>query len=436
MKIVKNEKVQGSAREIEFSIENEVFQAAIRKAYQKEGKNINVPGFRKGKAPLSVVRKMYGEGVFYEEAINLLIPEEFPKVLEETKVETKYQPEFDVVSIDENGVVLKAKVYVQPEVTVEGYEGLEVEVAPLADVSADVEREINEARERNAREIEVTDRAAAEGDMTVIDFEGFLDGVAFEGGKGENYPLELGSHSFIPGFEEQIVGKNIGDSFDINVTFPADYGAENLAGKDVVFKIVLHSIKTKELPELDDDFAVDVSEFNTFDEYKADLTAKIEKRQAESRDRDISEAILNALSDKVEGEIPEPMYAEEVQHGLESFKANVQQYGFDFETYLKITGMTEEQVIATSLRPRAEVMVRSRLALEKIAAEKELTATEEAIERQYADMAAAYKLDVEKVKAFISKEYIEKDCTVEAAMDYVKAHAVIKDKAPEAKDAE
>ncbi|MBE6669817.1 MAG: trigger factor [Ruminococcaceae bacterium] len=427
MKVLKQEKVQGSAYEVEFSIENEAFQNAIQKVYRKEVKNMNVPGFRKGKAPLSIVRKLYGEGVFYEDAINTLIPEVFPSVLEETKLETNYQPEFDIVSIDENGLVLKAKIYVKPEVEIKDYEGLEITVPALADVEAEVERDITAARERNSREVEVTDRAVQNGDIAVIDFEGFLNGVAFEGGKGENHPLEIGSGSFIPGFEEQIVGKNIGDNFDINVTFPAEYGAEELAGKEVVFKIALHAIKSKELPELDDDFAVDVSEFNTFDEYKADLTAKIEKRLTENRDRDISEALLKALAEKVEGDIPEPMFAEEVQHQLESFKANVAQYGFDFETYLKITNMTEENVIETTLRPRAEVMVKSRLALEKIAADNNLSASDEAVESQYEAMATAYKMEVEKLKEIIKREYIEKDCLAEAALDFVKSKAVVKD---------
>lgn len=427
MKVLKQEKVQGSAYEVEFSIENEAFQNAIQKVYRKEVKNMNVPGFRKGKAPLSIVRKLYGEGVFYEDAINTLIPEVFPSVLEETKLETNYQPEFDIVSIDENGLVLKAKIYVKPEIEIKDYEGLEITVPALADVEAEVERDITAARERNSREVEVTDRAVQNGDIAVIDFEGFLNGVAFEGGKGENHPLEIGSGSFIPGFEEQIVGKNIGDNFDINVTFPAEYGAEELAGKEVVFKIALHAIKSKELPELDDDFAVDVSEFNTFDEYKADLTAKIEKRLTENRDRDISEALLKALAEKVEGDIPEPMFAEEVQHQLESFKANVAQYGFDFETYLKITNMTEENVIETTLRPRAEVMVKSRLALEKIAADNNLSASDEAVESQYEAMATAYKMEVEKLKEIIKREYIEKDCLAEAALDFVKSKAVVKD---------
>ncbi len=427
MKVLKQEKVQGSAYEVEFSIENEAFQNAIQKVYRKEVKNMNVPGFRKGKAPLSIVRKLYGEGVFYEDAINTLIPEVFPSVLEETKLETNYQPEFDIVSIDENGLVLKAKIYVKPEVEIKDYEGLEITVPALADVEAEVERDITAARERNSREVEVTDRAVQNGDIAVIDFEGFLNGVAFEGGKGENHPLEIGSGSFIPGFEEQIVGKNIGDNFDINVTFPAEYGAEELAGKEVVFKIALHAIKSKELPELDDDFAVDVSEFNTFDEYKADLTAKIEKRLTENRDRDISEALLKALAEKVEGDIPEPMFAEEVQHQLESFKANVAQYGFDFETYLKITNMTEENVIETTLRPRAEIMVKSRLALEKIAADNNLSASDEAVESQYEAMATAYKMEVEKLKEIIKREYIEKDCLAEAALDFVKSKAVVKD---------
>ena len=277
MSLTKSEVIEKNRYELQFSVDKATFDNAVNAVYRKQVKSISVPGFRKGKAPRSIIEKMYGTGVFYEDAINDLIPEAYTEAAKESGLEIVGQPEFDVVSLDDNGLVLSAKVYVKPEVEIKDYLGIEVEkdVAPVTD--EEVDKEIETIRERNSREIDVTDRAAEMGDTAVIDFEGFCDGVAFEGGKGTDYALKLGSGSFIPGFEEQVVGKSIDEEFDVNVTFPEEYHAADLAGKPAVFKVKIHAITRVELPELDDDFAKDVSEFDTFDEYKADLKAKIEK---------------------------------------------------------------------------------------------------------------------------------------------------------------
>ena len=279
MSLTKTESIEKNRFELQFSVDKATFDAAVTKVYNKKAKNINVPGFRKGKAPRSIVEKMYGVGIFYEDAINDLIPEAYEAAIKEAALEVVGQPEFDVVSLDDNGLVLSAKVYVKPEVEIKDYVGIEVEKTVEAVTDEDVDKEIELVRERNSREIEVSDRAAEMGDTAVIDFEGFCDGVAFEGGKGTDYALKLGSGSFIPGFEEQVAGHSIDEEFDVNVTFPTEYHAADLAGKEAVFKVKIHAITKVELPALDDDFAKDVSEFDTFDEYKADIKAKIEKRR-------------------------------------------------------------------------------------------------------------------------------------------------------------
>ena len=304
MSLTKSEVIEKNRYELQFSVDKATFDAAVNNVYRKQVKNIAVPGFRKGKAPRSIIEKMYGTGVFYEDAINDLIPDAYTEALKEAAIDAVGQPEFDVVSIDENGLVLSAKVYVKPEVEIKDYLGIEVEkeVTPVSD--EDVDREIETIRERNSREIDVTDRAAELGDTTVIDFEGFCDGVAFEGGKGTDYALKLGSGSFIPGFEEQIVGKSIDEEFDVNVTFPTEYHAEDLAGKDATFKVKIHAITKVELPELDDDFAKDVSEFDTFAEYKADVKAKIEKRHETAAENAVEDKLVEALIEKLEADIP------------------------------------------------------------------------------------------------------------------------------------
>ena len=424
MSLTKSEVIEKNRYELQFSVDKATFDAAVNNVYRKQVKNIAVPGFRKGKAPRSIIEKMYGTGVFYEDAINDLIPDAYTEALKEAAIDTVGQPEFDVVSIDENGLVLSAKVYVKPEVEIKDYLGIEVEkeVTPVSD--EDVDREIETIRERNSREIDVTDRAAELGDTTVIDFEGFCDGVAFEGGKGTDYALKLGSGSFIPGFEEQIVGKSIDDEFDVNVTFPTEYHAEDLAGKDATFKVKIHAITKVELPELDDDFAKDVSEFDTFAEYKADVKAKIEKRHESAAENAVEDKLVEALIEKLEADIPEPMFVAETENFVRDYDTRLRSQGLDLNTYFKYTGMTLDS-LREQMRPQAERQVKARLALEKIAVLENLEATEEDINSEYEKIANAYGIELEQVKASIDSEAIAADMKVQKAMELVKEKAVV-----------
>ena len=427
MSLTKSELIEKNKYELQFSVDKATFDAAVDKVYRKQVKSITVPGFRKGKAPKSIIEKMYGKGVFYEDAINDLIPAAYTDALAESKLDVVSQPEFDVVSIDDNGLVLSAKVYVKPDVEIKDYVGIEVEKEVVAVTDEDVNKEIEIVRERNSREIEVTDRAAEMGDTAVIDFEGFCDGVAFEGGKGTDYALKLGSGSFIPGFEEQVAGKNIDEEFDVNVTFPAEYHAADLAGKEAVFKVKIHSITKVELPELDDDFAKDVSEFDTFDEYKADLKAKIEKRHETSADNAVEEKLVEALIEKLDADIPEAMFVAETENFVRDYDNRLRSQGLDLNTYFKYTGLTLD-TLRTQMRPQAERQVKARLALEKIAVLENLEATEEDINGEYENIANAYGVELEQVKASIDSEAIAADMKVKKAMDLVKEKAVIKTK--------
>ena len=427
MSLTKSELIEKNKYELQFSVDKATFDAAVDKVYRKQVKSITVPGFRKGKAPKSIIEKMYGAGVFYEDAINDLIPTVYPAALEESKLDVVGQPELDIVSIDENGLVLSAKVYVKPEVEIKDYAGIEVEKEVVAVTDEDVNKEIETVRERNSREIEVTDRAAEMGDTAVIDFEGFCDGVAFEGGKGTDYALKLGSGSFIPGFEEQVAGKNIDEEFDVNVTFPTEYHSADLAGKEAVFKVKIHAITKVELPELDDDFAKDVSEFDTFDEYKADLKAKIEKRHESAADNAVEEKLVEALIEKLEADIPEPMFVEETENFVRDYDNRLRAQGLDLNTYFKYTGLTLD-ALREQMRPQAERQVKARLALEKIAALENITATEDDINEEYQNIANAYGVELEQVKASIDSEAIAADMKVKKAMDLVKEKAVIKTK--------
>ena len=427
MSLTKSELIEKNRYELQISVDKATFDAAVSAVYRKQVKSITVPGFRKGKAPRSIIEKMYGTGVFYEDAINDLIPAAYTDAAKESGLEIVGQPEFDVVSIDDNGLVLSAKVYVKPEVEIKDYAGIEVEkdVAPVTD--EEVEKEIETVRERNSREIEVTDRAAEMGDTTVIDFEGFCDGIAFEGGKGTDYALKLGSGSFIPGFEEQIVGKSIDEEFDVNVTFPTEYHAEDLAGKAAVFKVKIHAITRVELPELDDDFAKDVSEFDTLDEYKADLKAKIEKRHETVAENAVEDKLVETLIEKLEADIPEAMYEAETENYVRDYDTRLRAQGLDLKTYFKYTGMNLD-ALREQMRPQAERQVKARLALEKIAALENLAATEEDINAEYEKIATAYGMEVDQVKASIAPEAIAEDMKVQKAMDFVKEKAVIKAK--------
>ena len=427
MSLIKTENIEKNRYELQIAVDSARFNAAVSAVYQKQAKNITVPGFRKGKAPRAIIEKMYGTGVFYEDAINDLIPEVYTEAIAEAKLDVVGQPEFDVVSIDDNGLVLSAKVYVKPEVEIKDYLGIKVEkvVAPVTD--EDVDREINMVRERNSREIEITDRAAEMGDTTVIDFEGFCDGVAFEGGKGTDYALKLGSGSFIPGFEEQIVGKNIDEEFDVNVTFPEEYHAADLAGKPSVFKVKIHSITKVELPELDDEFVKDVSEFDTLDEYKSDIKAKIAKRNESSANAAMEDKLVEALIESLEADIPEPMFVAETENFVRDYDTRLRSQGLDLNTYFKYTGMNLD-MLREQMRPQAERQVKARLALEKIAALENIEVSEDDINAEYERIATAYSVELDQVKASIDSEAIAADMKVQKAMELVieKAEVTVK----------
>ena len=429
MSFKKTEKKDNNLYEIQFLLEKAEFDAAVDKVYRKMAKNINVPGFRKGKAPKSIIEKMYGKGIFYEDAINELIPAVYPEAEKESGLEVVSRPEFDIISIDDEGVLMKAVVYTKPEVTLEGYKGLEVSKASTAVTDEEVDHELSHVRERNSRTTDIADRAAQNGDIANIDFDGYVDGVAFDGGKSEGYDLTLGSGQFIPGFEEQIVGKSIGESFDVDVTFPTEYHAEELAGKPAVFKCKLNALKVVELPELDDEFAKDVSEFDTLAEYKADIKAKIADRKAKSEDNAVEEKLLGMLTDKLVADIPAAMIEVEAENLVRDYDNRLRSQGMDLNTYFKYTGQTLEQ-LRDSMMPMAEKQVKSRLALEKVAALENISATDDEIEAEYADIAKAYGLEADKVKGLVDKEGVAKDIIVRKAMDLVKANAVITEEKP------
>ena len=425
MNLIKAEKTEKSAMLLEFSVDKETFDKAVNKVYRQQVGKINVPGFRKGKAPRSVIERMYGKGIFWEDAANEVLPEAYEAALTESGVKPVGRAEFDITNIDDNGITFTATVPVKPAVEIEGYKGIEAAkvVEPATDV--EIDNEIKIVRERNSRETEITDETpAALGDSTKIDFEGFVDGVAFEGGKGEDYNLKLGSGSFIPGFEDQIVGHKIGEQFDVNVTFPEEYHAAELAGKASTFKVTLKAITKIELPELDDDFAKDVSEFDTFAEYRADVEAKILKRHESAAESVFEETIVKALCEKLAGEeIPEAMFEAESENLLRDYDNRLRMQGLDLNTYFKYTGMTLEGM-REQMRPQAESFVKTRLALEKIAALEGLTATEEEVEAEYTRLAEAYNMEADQVKAMIPAESVSEDLVVKAAMELVKANAV------------
>ncbi len=424
MSLIKKELTEKSGFVMEFSVSKEVYDKAEMAAYKKQVKDISIPGFRKGKAPKHIIETYYGKGVFFEDAINACIPEAFEAAVKEAGLDVVGSPKFDLVSND-GDIILKAEGFVKPEVSIEGYRGIEVE-KKLEEVTDEaVEAEVTRARERNARSVEVTDRAAEMNDIANINYEGSVDGVPFDGGKGENHDLKLGSGAFIPGFEEQIVGKNIGEEFDVNVTFPEEYHAKELAGKAAVFKTKLNSLKFEELPEADDEFAKDVSEFDTIAQYKADIKAKMEKRNADAADREVENALAEALMEKLVAEIPEPMFEAETENFVRDYDTRLRQSGLDLKTYFKYTGLTLE-ALREQMRPQAERQVKVRLALEKIAALENLTVTEEETAAEYKKISEAYNVPEEEIKKMIAVEDINADILVGAAMKLVKESAIIK----------
>ena len=424
MSLIKKELTEKSGFVMEFSVSKEAFAKAENEAYKKQVKSINVPGFRKGKAPKAIIEKMYGKGIFFEDAINACIPDAFEAAVKESGLEVVGMPKFDLVSAEDE-IILKAEGFVKPEVTIEGYKGIEAEKKVEEVTDEAVEAELTKVRERNARTVEITDRAAEMGDIANIDYEGSVDGVPFAGGKGEKHDLKLGSGQFIPGFEEQIVGKKIGETFDVNVTFPTEYHAEELAGKAAVFKTTLNAIKFEELPEADDEFAKDVSEFDTLDEYKADIKAKMVKRNEDKAEAEVENALAEALMEKLVAEIPEPMFEAETENFVRDYDNRLRASGLDLATYFKYTGLTLD-ALREQMRPQAERQVKVRLALEKIAALENLAAAEEDIAAEYENIAKAYGIEVEQVKASIPADAIAEDMKVKKAMEFVKEKAVIK----------
>ncbi len=424
MASIKTKEIEKNKYQFEFVIEKEAFDAEVNKVYRKNVSKMNVPGFRKGKAPKHVIEKLYGTTVFFDEAIDNLLPDAYEAALASTKLDAVSRPELEIISIDDKGVKLKAAVYTKPEVEISAYKELAVEKETVEVTEEDIMKDIDSVRERNSRMLTVDDRAAQEGDQAVIDFEGFLDGVAFEGGKGEKFPLGLGSGSFIPGFEEQIVGKNVGDEFDIDVTFPEDYGAENLAGKAVVFKIKLHELKVKELPELDDEFVKDVSEFNTVDEYKEDVKAKILERKEKSAESKLENALLDALLANTEADIPACMIDQEIDGYIRDYEYRLQSQGGSLDMYFKYTGMTMEQ-LRENFKSDAEKQVKTRLALTKVAKLEKIKALKKDIEAEYKKIATGYNVDIETVKSSIPDTSISEDVVLRKAVDFIKENAVI-----------
>ena len=431
MSLIKKELTEKSGFVMEFSVSKEVYEKAEYEAYRKNVKSISIPGFRKGKAPKAIIEKYYGKGIWFEDAINECIPEAFEEAVKEAGLDIVGQPQFDLVS-DEGDIVLKAVGFVKPEVTIEGYKGIAVEKKVDAVSDADVDAEVEAARKRNARTIEISDRAAAMGDIANINYEGFVDGVAFDGGKGENHDLTLGSGQFIPGFEEQIVGKNIGEEFDVNVSFPEEYHAAELAGKAATFKTKLNSLKAEELPALDDEFAKDVSEFDTLDEYKADIKSKMEQRNEAKAESEIENALAEALMEKLVAEIPEPMFEAETENFVRDYDTRLRQNGLDLNTYFKYTGLTLE-ALREQMRPQAERQVKVRLALEKIASLEALTVSEEETDAEYQRISDAYNVPADQVKTMIAAEDLNADIVVGKALKLVRENAKVS--APKAKKA-
>ena len=422
MSLINKELTEKNGYVIEFSIDKETYAKAELEAYKKNVKSINVPGFRKGKAPMHVIKTFYGKEVFFEDAINACIPEAFEAAIIEAGYDIVGNPKFDLVSM-EGDIVLKAEGFVKPEVTIENYKGIEAKKKAVRITKEAIEQEIDKIRDRNARFVQESDEAIKDGDTITLDFEGFVDGVAFDGGKGENYELKIGSGSFIPGFEAQIVGHKIGEDFDVNVTFPEEYSAKDLAGKAATFKCTVKSLK--QLPELDDEFVKDVSEFDTVDEYKADVKSKLSERAKADAEREWENALAEKLMDLLVAEIPEPMFEAETENYLRDYDTRLRSSGLDLKTYMQYTGMTLDAIRA-QLRPQAEKQVKIRLALEKIAVLENVDATEDEINDEYSRIAATYSVELDEVKKMIASEDIKADLLTAKAMEIVKSNAVSK----------
>ncbi len=417
-----NTKTNTYAVEVKFSAEE--FETAVNSVYNRQKGKITIPGFRKGKATRKVIEAYYGENIFYDDAVNTLYNDHIEDIVEKTGLEVVDIENTEVSEISkENGVSIKADVIVKPDVEISDYKGINVKKTVKTVTDEIVDEEINKMRERVARIVTVEGRAVKDGDTAVIDFEGFVDGVAFDGGKGEKFPLEIGSHTFIPGFEEQIIGKNIDEEFDVNVTFPEDYQSENLKGKPAVFKCKLHEIKEKELPELNDDFVKDVSEKDTVDELKAEIKENLAKRFDEESEDKLDSDLMDKMLENMKAEIPQVMFERRIDEISREWVARTR---VDIKDYLKYTGMTMAQ-FRGNFREPAKRQVELRLALEKIADLENIEVTDEDINKEYSDLAEQYKIDVENVKKAISEKTLIQDLKIEKALNLVKDSAVIEE---------
>ena len=420
-------KEEANTYELTVEVDGETFERAVNTVYKKQVKNINIQGFRKGKAPRRIIEKMYGSEVFYEDAMQDCYPDALYEAAKEKDLKIVAVNSLEAIEAGKDGFTFKTVIVVEPTLDIDGYKGFEIEKKSTEVTDELVDEEINKVRERNSRLVEVEGRAAKNGDTAVIDFEGFVDGEAFEGGKAEGYSLALGSGNFIPGFEEQIEGHEVGEEFTITVNFPEDYQAENLKGKEAQFKIKLHELKEKELPEVDDDFVKDVSDKDTLDEYKEELKTEIEGRLKDEAQKDIDDQIATKLIDLAQGDIPEAMYENQVNEMMRDFEMRLRQQGMniDMKTYMQYMGM-EESTVREMYREEAEKKVKLRLALQAIAAKENVEVTDADVEDEYSKMAEAYKMDVAQVKAAIPADSLTEDIKVQKALDIVKNSAVIK----------
>ncbi|HHU73967.1 MAG TPA: trigger factor [Clostridiales bacterium] len=421
------EKLEKNMAKLTIEASAEEFEQAIQKAYLKNRNRINVQGFRRGKAPLAIIEKMYGPSIFYEDAANEIIPEAYEKAANESGLDIVSRPEIDVIQIEKGKpFIFTAEVALKPEVTLGQYKGIEIEKKEVTVTDDELMAKINEEREKNSRMVTIDDRPVQDGDITVIDFEGFVDGVAFEGGKGEDYSLTIGSHSFIDTFEEQLIGKSIGEEVEVNVTFPEEYHAKDLAGKPALFKVTIKEIKVKELPELDDDFAQDVSEFDTLDEYKESVKATIKS----NKEKEVKIAKENEVVDKIienaQMDIPEPMLDLQTRQMADDFAQRMQYQGLSIEQYFQFTGMDAKKFL-DNLRPQALKRIQSRLVLEAVAKAENIEVSEEELDKELSNMAEQYKMELDKLKEVIGeneKEQMKADIAVQKAVDLVVEQAV------------
>ena len=420
------EKLEKNMAKLTVEVSAEEFDKALTAAYNKNKGRFNIPGFRKGKAPQAMIEKMYGVGVLYEDAINEALDATYGNAAEESGLEIVSRPEIDIVQVEKGKTLIyTATVAVKPDVTLGEYKGIEVARASAEVTDEDIDAELKRVQEQNSRLITVEDRAVEDGDQTVIDFEGFVDGKPFEGGKGEDYPLTIGSHSFIDTFEEQLIGKNIGEACEVNVTFPNEYHATELAGKPALFKVTVKEIKKKELPELNDEFASEVSEFETLEEYKNDIREKVASRKEKAAATENEDRVVEKVIENASMEIPEAMIESQLNNMVNDYARRMQSQGLSLDQYMKFTGMTIE-VLREQMKPQALKRIQTRLVLEAVAKTEGLTASDEAVEKEIASMAEAYRMEIPQVKEFMGEaglEQMKEDLAVQEAVDFLVAEA-------------